>query len=144
MSDLSKSTGLLRKKHLLPYSSRVLFYNCYILPRIDYYLPIWGKASAIHLLDKIWRLQKRAFKTVLTVFIFPSDTPTHDLFRVAKRTPKIPVIRSNSSPLLLYVSFTRKETFKQSLIQHQSKGITWLFTFVQLINLKFLNKLDNC
>ena len=55
--EVSKLIGLLwRNKHLLPYSSRVLFYNSYIQPCIDYCLPIWGKASAIHL-DKIWRLK---------------------------------------------------------------------------------------
>ena len=37
--ELSKLIGLLwRKKHLLPYSSRVLLYNSYFLP-IDYSIP---------------------------------------------------------------------------------------------------------
>ena len=146
-AEVSKLIGLLwRNKHLLPYSSCVLFYNSYIQPRIDYCLPIWLKASAIHL-DKIFRLQKRAIRTVFNV---PYDTPTQDLFKqsgwisihqrylyqlcitvhkilssfdsplsslVTLHQPAhIYNLRSNSNPLLLQVPFPRKEIFKQSFI----------------------------
>ena len=49
-SELSKLAGLLwRSRLMLPHSYKVLFYNSYILPKIDYCLPIWGGASQTHL-----------------------------------------------------------------------------------------------
>ena len=47
-----------------------MFYNSYILPRIDYCLTIWGQAPK-DALDKIFRLQKRVARLILNV---PGDT----------------------------------------------------------------------
>ena len=71
---------LWRNRQILPFSSRLLFYNSYILSKIDYCLPIWGN-SAKNGLDKIWRLQKRAVRIVCNV---PYDTPSSDLFKQLK------------------------------------------------------------
>ena len=69
-NELSKLTGMLwRNRQILPFSSRLLFYNSYILSKIDYCLPIWGN-SAKNGLDKIWRLQKRAVRIVCNVMLF--------------------------------------------------------------------------
>ena len=76
--ELSKLIGLLwRNRHLLPYHCRLLFYNSFILPRIDYCLPIWGNSS-IQGMNKIWRLQKKAVRLICNV---PFDAPTADLFK---------------------------------------------------------------
>ena len=76
--ELSKLIGLLwRNRHLLPYHCRLLFYNSFILPRIDYCLPIWGNSS-IQGMNKIWRLQKKAVPLISNV---PFDAPTADLFK---------------------------------------------------------------
>ena len=76
--ELSKLIGLLwRNQHLLPYHCRLLFYNSFILPRIDYCLPIWGNSS-IQNMNKIWRLQKKAVRLICNV---PFDAPSADLFK---------------------------------------------------------------
>ena len=76
--EISKLLGLMcRNKHFLPFNCRHLFYNSYILPRLDYCLPIWGKSSAIHL-GKILLLQKRAIRIIFNVSF---DTPTPGLFK---------------------------------------------------------------
>ena len=55
-SNLCKLIGLLwRCRYRLPYFSKLLFYHSYIAPKIDYCLPLCGKASH-NLLNKIWRL----------------------------------------------------------------------------------------
>ena len=43
---------------MLPKCSKMLFYNSFILTKIDYCLPIWGNAAQVHL-NKIWRLTAR-------------------------------------------------------------------------------------
>ena len=59
--------GLLyRVRNLLDFNSKMLFYNSYILPYIDYCLTIWGQATK-DTIEKIHRLQKRAGKTILNV-----------------------------------------------------------------------------
>ena len=63
-NEMSKLIGLLwRSQHLLPFSSRLLFYNSYILSKRDYCLPVWGKTSHSNL-DKIWWLQKRSIRKI--------------------------------------------------------------------------------
>ena len=108
--DISKLVGLLwRNKHLLPFSSRLLFYNSYILPKLDYCLPIWGKSSQTHL-DKLWRLQKRAIR------------PLSHLINLHSHSSSI-TLRSNSSHCMLQVPFPHKELFKQSFLY--SAPILW-------------------
>ena len=62
---------------MLPKCSKMLFYNSFILTKIDYCLPIWGNAAQVHL-NKIWRLQKRAIRNINNVSL---DAPTESLFR---------------------------------------------------------------
>ena len=40
---------------------KLLFYNSYILPKIDYSLLIWGGASRTHL-NTLWKIQKKMCK----------------------------------------------------------------------------------
>ena len=153
-NELSKLTGMLwRNRQILPFSSRLLFYNSYILSKIDYCLPIWGN-SAKNGLDKIWRLQKRAVRIVCNV---PYDTPSSDLFKQLKsmniyeryfyqvslnvykilsledsplkclvnlQSPsRFYSLRSSSSQFTLNVPFPHKEVFKQSF--SYSSAILW-------------------
>jgi hypothetical protein len=80
--ELTKLIGLLwRKRRSLPFASKILFYNSFILPKIDYCLPIWGNASRSHL-DNIWRLQKRAIRIICNAAF---DAPTRNLFLELKQ-----------------------------------------------------------
>ena len=67
--------NLLRKiKKYLGHHHRVLYYNAYILPSIDYSncLTIYGNASKSHL-DRIFKLQKCAARIILDA---PPDAPS--------------------------------------------------------------------
>ena len=144
---------LWRNRQILPFSSRLLFYNSYILSKIDYCLPIWGN-SAKNGLDKIWRLEKRAVRIVCNV---PYDTPSSDLFKQLKsmniyeryfyqvslnvykilslkdsplkclvnlQSPsRFYSLHSSSSQFTLNVTFPHKEVFKQSFFF--SAAILW-------------------
>ena len=57
-------------------TARLMFYNSYILPRIDYCLSVWAGAPKSSL-DCLFRLQKRAGRTVLDV---DRDTPSVYVF----------------------------------------------------------------
>ena len=63
-------------RNCLDFNSVLLFYNSYILPRIDYCLTLWGNAPVDSLL-KLFRLQKRAGRIILNV---RSDTPSEYVF----------------------------------------------------------------
>ena len=66
-NKLSSLIGLFYKIHkFLDFSSKVLFYNSYILPRIDYCLSICGDAP-IDTLLRLFRLQKRVARLILDV-----------------------------------------------------------------------------
>ena len=54
-----------------------MFYNSYILPKIDYCLNVWAGAPK-SLLDCLFHLQKRAGRTVLNV---DRDTPSTYIFK---------------------------------------------------------------
>ena len=54
--------ALLRRiKDCLPRQTRLTFYNCYILPHLDYCITIWGNASSV---IRLYRLQKRAARII--------------------------------------------------------------------------------
>ena len=74
---ISNKLNLLRKiKKYLGHHHRVLYYNAYILPSIDYCLTIYGNASKSHL-DRIFKLQKCAARIILDA---PPDAPSKPLF----------------------------------------------------------------
>ena len=74
---ISGLVGLMyRIGKFLDFKSKTLFYNSYILPRIDYCLSIWGDAPSDSL-SKLFRLQKRAARIVLNV---NKDTPSIYMF----------------------------------------------------------------
>ena len=76
-NGVSCLVGLLyRIKNYLNYESKVLFYNSYIISRIDYCLTIWGNAPK-DALEPLFRLQKRAARIVLNV---PVETSSISCF----------------------------------------------------------------
>jgi putative component of membrane protein insertase Oxa1/YidC/SpoIIIJ protein YidD len=46
------------------HKTRILFYNAYILPHLDYCCSIWGDCSK-YLLESLLKLQKRAARIIL-------------------------------------------------------------------------------
>jgi exonuclease III len=152
--EISKLSGLLyRKKDLLPFSSRLLFYNVHILAKIDYCLPLWGNTSSV-CLDKVWNLQKRCVRNICNL---QYDSPTRDIFNklgwhnIYERnfyhlcinafkilnSDNAPLsnlvtmhknisshnLRSNNNHLMLHVPFARKEIYKQSF--SYSVAVSW-------------------
>ena len=56
---MSKLMFLLNKVNsYLPYDAKILFYNSYVIPCLDYCMIVWGYASKMNL-DKLFRYQKR-------------------------------------------------------------------------------------
>ena len=80
-SDLCKLIGILwRCRYTLPYSSKLLFYHSYIEPKINYCLQLWVK-HCHNLLNKLWRLQKRAVRIICNA---SNDAPTYQSFHNLK------------------------------------------------------------
>ena len=64
---VSQLAGTLwRIRTCLDYKTKILFYNSFILPRIDFCLNIWGACSQYDL-NQIYKLQKRIARIVLGV-----------------------------------------------------------------------------
>ena len=67
---------LKRIRHLLPMDTRILFFNYYIKPYLEYCCSIWGNSSKENL-NIIVKLQKRAARLILDADFF---TPSIVLF----------------------------------------------------------------
>ena len=64
-SKLSKLLGLLwRIRNCLDYKSKILFYNSYVQPHLDYCSTVWGTCSKVHV-NKFSRLQIRIGRIIL-------------------------------------------------------------------------------
>ena len=60
---ISQTLALFRRlKQFLPQWSRILFYNSYIMPHLDYCVTVWGDCSDVARLEK---LQKQAARIIL-------------------------------------------------------------------------------
>ncbi|KAK3098946.1 hypothetical protein FSP39_024557 [Pinctada imbricata] len=74
--SVTQKISLLRKiKKYLGRQHRILYYNAYILPLIDYCLTVYGNASKTHL-ERILKLQKCAARVIMDA---PPDTPSQSL-----------------------------------------------------------------
>jgi len=67
---------LSRRKVFLSRRNRILFYNSYILPHLDFCCIIWGNFCSI-LEDKLVKFQKRAARVILDCDCY---TPSSELF----------------------------------------------------------------
>ena len=61
-------------KRYLPYYSRLLFYNAFIVPHFDYCITIWGHCCE---LTRLLKLQKQAARIILDCNF---QTPSQDMF----------------------------------------------------------------
>ena len=65
IKKVNSSLALLRRiKKYLNHKTKILFYNAYILPHLDYCCSIWGDCSK-YLLESLLKLQKRAARIIL-------------------------------------------------------------------------------
>ena len=65
IKNVNSSLALLRRiKKYLNHKTRILFYNAYILPHLDYCCSIWGDCSK-YLLESLLKLQKRTARIIL-------------------------------------------------------------------------------
>jgi hypothetical protein len=62
----------------LNHKTRILFYNAYILPDLDYCCSIWGDCSK-YLFESLLKLQKRAARIILDEHDFKKQSS--ELFR---------------------------------------------------------------
>ena len=76
----SKLSLLKRIKQYLTIQYRIIFYNAYILPLIDYCIVVWGNTTKFNLM-RIHKLQKYAARIILDA---PSDAPSKPLFEELK------------------------------------------------------------
>ena len=70
-------------KQNLPVKERLLFYNCYILPHLNYCCSVWGNCPA-NQQNRITKLQKRAARLILDADL---SIPSSDLFKKLKWLP---------------------------------------------------------
>ena len=70
-SKINQRLSLLRRiKYLLPFKSRLLFYNTLVLPLFDYADIVWGDKNNITIMSSLQVLQNKAAKIIL-------DRPLH-------------------------------------------------------------------
>ena len=69
---LANLSYLLRRlQEFLSLESKLLFYNSYVLPTIDYCLVIWGTCNQTQL-QRLFRFQKRIIRILCNDFMSPS------------------------------------------------------------------------
>ena len=71
-----------RIKIYLSLQNRILFYNSYILPHLDYWCIIWGSFNSVSE-DKLSKFQKRAARIILNK---DYNTPSTELFTYLNST----------------------------------------------------------
>ena len=77
-ANLSRLVGLLwRVRNYLSYEMKCMFYNSFILSKIDYCLNIWGSSSKCYM-ECILKLQKRAARIILSANI---ETRSETMFK---------------------------------------------------------------
>ena len=65
-SKVNQRLGLLKRiKHLLPFKSRLLYYNSLVMPLFDYADLVWGDKHNVNLMSSLHILQNKAAKIVL-------------------------------------------------------------------------------
>ena len=70
-----------RIKHVLPKWSKIMFYNAYIMPHLDYCITVWGDWSD---LNKLVKQQKQASRKIFDCHYL---TPSKDMFCKLKWLP---------------------------------------------------------
>jgi hypothetical protein len=79
---ITSSLALFRRiKNYLPHWSRIMFYNAYILPHMDFCITLWGSCSDI---ARLLKLQKQAARIILNCDV---ATPSVEMFHKLKWLP---------------------------------------------------------
>ena len=79
---VSQTLALFRRiKHFLPKWSKIMFYNAYIMPHLDYCVTVWGDSSDV---NKLAKLQKQAARIILDCHYL---TSSKDMFCKLKWLP---------------------------------------------------------
>ena len=118
-ATLSNKLNLLRKiKKYLGHHHRVLYYNAYILPSIDYCLTIYGKASKSHL-DRIFKLQICAAQIILDA---PPDAPSKPLFVKLNWLNVFERCTLNKGVLLFKIFHNLAPNYLQCLFSHTTNN----------------------
>ena len=87
---------LKRIRHFLPKDTRILFYNFYIKPNLEYCCSIWGNCSKENI-NIIVKLQKRAARLILDADFF---TPSANLFKELKWIPFSDIVKYHQVSLV--------------------------------------------
>jgi hypothetical protein len=81
IKKMSSNLYLLRRlKNYIPRKTRLLFYNSYVLPHMDYCATIWGNCLK-NTKYQIVKMQKRAARLILDTSL---DTPSSQMFKDLK------------------------------------------------------------
>ena len=71
---INQRLSLLRRiKHLLPFKSRLLFYNSLVLPLFDYADVVWGDKNNATIMGNLQTLQNKAAKIILNRPLYSSS-----------------------------------------------------------------------
>ena len=63
---------LFRMRHFLDFKTKIMFYNSYILPHIDYGINMWGNSAACYI-KRIQILQNKAARIILNADWYTSS-----------------------------------------------------------------------
>ena len=103
-------------KKNLPVKERLLFYNCYILPHLNYCCSVWGNCPA-NQQNRVTKLQKRAAHLILDADL---SIPSSDLFKKLKWLP-----------FPKYVEYQQSVTVYKSLNELNPHYMNKLFSYTQ-------------
>ena len=116
---VSNKLNLLRKiKKYLGHHHRVLYYNAYILPSIDYCFTIYGNASKSHL-DRIFKLQKCAARIIHDA---PPDALSKPLFVKLNWLNVFERCTLNKGVLLFKIFHNLAPNYLQCLFSHTTNN----------------------
>ena len=102
IKKVNSSLALLKRiKKYLNHNARILFYNAYILPHLDYCCSVWGNCNKF-LVDSLLKLQKRAARIILN---------EHDI-----RKPSIELFKKSG-----IIPVTKRIFYHKSLLMYKSK-----------------------
>ena len=84
VSKISKQNGILRKIRLnLPLTSRIAYYNSYILPHLTFNIIHWGNTNKIHL-NPLILAQKQIIRTIAGAGYLDHTTPLFFKLKILK------------------------------------------------------------
>ena len=116
-------------RHFLPKDTRILLYNFYIKPYLEYCCSIWGNCSKKNI-NIIVKLQKRAARLILDADFY---TPSANLFKELKWIPFYDIVKYHQvslvykcihkiSPEYLHVMFSIKLDSKRYNLRSSNNG----------------------